>query len=190
MRPGNQCQNILVGRGGSLSSIPRNPPPTTSALVSFQHPRTLQPSKQTACIKQPWAAEIKGHTVFRLEIKRRSPLARSTSTYRGLIPIKTRSMLCFPIRTRVILLAQMRRRHAKRESDCTVRWKSKQTLKESNQSYFSCVSENTHTHTQMIYAHENKGSTNCQLLSIKCRLCPVIKSNFSEMFEFIIQSKQ
>lgn len=102
-------------------------------------------------------------------------------------------MLCLCIRTGV-MLAQMRRCHAKQESNCTVRWKSKQTLKVSNQSYFSCVSENTHTqshtHTLLIYAHENKGSANRQLLSIKCHFCPVIKSNFSEMFEFIIQSKQ
>lgn len=88
-------------------------------------------------------------------------------------------MLCFYIRIRVMLLAPGLHSHAKQESNWTVRWKSKQILKASNQKVISAASQkihknlqlHTHSHTnctKMIYAPENKDSTNCQLLSIKC----------------------
>lgn len=147
----NQIQNIVISGGGSLLSIFLQPPPPTAVFVSIQHLRTaLQAGSLYTSV--PWATEIKHHTGFRLEINRQSCPGGARSPYQGFIPIKTCSMLCFCIRTGVMLLAQMLRRHAKRESNCTVRWKSKQTLKVSNQSYFSCVSENTHTqlHTHTV----------------------------------------
>lgn len=82
----------------------------------------------------------------------------------------------------------MLRGHAKQESNCTVRWKSKQTLEAGNQKVISAASQKTHkrtnpppppTHcTEMIYAHENKDSTNCQLLSIKCYFASLLNQPF------------
>lgn len=146
----------------TVINIPTAPTPHR-CLCLYPTPANSTPSRQLIhlCTR---ATEIKHHTGFRLEINRQSCPGGARSPYQGFIPIKTCSMLCFCIRTGVMLLAQMLRRHAKRESNCTVRWKSKQTLKVSNQSYFSCVSENTHTAThthctQMIYTHENKAPT-------------------------------